>query len=126
MKRVPWLCVFASTIAALGIGVATASSPDSGFRCPSGRLVSRGDHMVEVRSKCGDPDFVDQRVEKRKVKVKVKKWVDDHVEEVSEEQEVEVLVDEWTYDMGPRRFVRFVAFENSRVVGVTTGGKGSS
>src|SRR2546423_3786915 len=57
-----------------------------GFRCGSGRLISEGDHMLEVRKKCGEPDFVSQRVDKRKVKVKVKHWVVDHEVEESEEQ----------------------------------------
>jgi hypothetical protein len=116
----------------LGLGLAvgfTGASlrpavADEGFRCGR-RVVSTGDHMLEVRKRCGDPDFVAQRTDKRKVKVKVRRWVEDHVEEVSEEQVVEVLVDEWTYDLGPRRFIRFVMFENNRVIGVTTGGYGA-
>jgi hypothetical protein len=105
---------------------ATGSARADGFRCGTGRLISDGDHMLEVRKKCGDPDFVSQRVDKRKVKVKVKRWAGDHEEEASEEQTVEVLVDEWTYDLGPRRFIRFVDFENARVVRVTTGSYGTT
>jgi hypothetical protein len=52
--------------------------------------------------------------------------VGDHEEEVSEEQVVQVPVDEWTYDLGPERFIRFVDFENQRVVRVTTGGYGTT
>lgn len=132
------LCACATVAAALtfaggdrgGPGPAPAAADDDpavseGFRCPPGRVISRGDHMVEVRKKCGEPDFVTQRTDKRKVKVKVRRWVDGVMEEVSEEQEVEILVDEWTYDFGPRRLVRFVAFENARVIGVRTGGYGA-
>ena len=100
------------------------ASRTEGFRCGR-RLVGTGDHMLEVRNRCGEPDFVTQRVEKRKVKVKVRRWIVDHVEEVSEEDTVDVTVDEWTYDLGPERFVRYVAFENGRVVGVTTGNYGT-
>jgi hypothetical protein len=101
------------------------SEVSEGFRCPPGRVVSRGDHMVEVRKRCGEPDFVTQRTDKRKVKVKVRRWVEGVMEEVSEERVVEVLVDEWTYDFGPRRFLRFVSFEDGRVIGVRTGGYGT-
>ena len=122
MKRM----VFSVLMAALVTGPAARAGADSGFRCPSGRLVSTGDHMTEVRDKCGDPDFVTQRTEKRKVKVKVRRWTETHVqEEVTEEREVEILIDEWTYDLGPERFVRFVSFENARVVNVSTGHYGS-
>jgi len=111
--------------AVLVASLAARPARADGFRCSSGRLVSEGDHMLEVRKKCGEPDFVTQRVDKRKVKIKVKRWVVDHEEDDSEEQTVEVLVDEWTYDLGPRRFLRFVDFENARVTRVTTGGYGT-
>ena len=112
------------SLAPLLAGVSPARA-DGGFRCPSGRIVDTGDHMSEVRKKCGDPDEVLQRTEKRKVKVKVRHRISPKVEEeVIEEREVEVLIDEWTYDFGSDRFVRFVAFEDARDVGVTTGGYG--
>jgi hypothetical protein len=119
----------ASVVAGLGAALALVlagaqATADSGFRCESGRLVSLGDHMSEVRSKCGDPAFVAQRVEKRRVKVKVRRWVVDQMEEVVEEREVEVPIDEWTYDMGPSRFIRIVSFENLRVTGVAARGYG--
>lgn len=98
--------------------------PEDGFRCDSGRIVSRGDHVVEVRNKCGDPDAVVQRTEKRRIKQKLVRWVAGVAEEISEEREVEVLVDEWTYDLGPQRFMRFVLFENGRVAGVRAGDYG--
>jgi hypothetical protein len=111
---------------ALGlVAVPGLARADGDFRCPSGRLVSTGDHMTDVRKKCGDPDDVIQRLEKRKIKVKVRRWLSPtEQEETIEEREVEVLVDEWTYDFGSDRFIRFVDFENARVVGVTTGSYG--
>jgi hypothetical protein len=99
---------------------------DAGFRCPGGRLVSTGDPMYEVREKCGEPDAVLQRTEKRKIKVRVRRGGPADREEITEEREIEVLVDEWTYDFGSDRFIRYVAFENARVVGVTTGWYGAA
>ena len=118
-------------ILALVVGAAAAAlfpcllAADSGFRCESGRLVGVGDHMYEVQKKCGDPDFAGQRIEKRRVKVKVKDRQGSYGEEVSEEREVEILLDEWTYDLGPQRFIRNVVFENGRVIHVGTGGYGT-
>jgi hypothetical protein len=117
-------------VVTLGGAGKVAADPDSridtGFRCPGGRLVSTGDAMYEVRRRCGDPDAVIQRTEKRKIKVKVRRGNPAaEQEELTEEREIEVLVDEWTYDFGADRFIRYVAFENARVVGVTTGGYGS-
>lgn len=101
------------------------SAADSGFRCEGGRLVTAGDHMHEVKKRCGDPDLVGTRTEKRRQKYKVRRWVSGTMEEVSEEREVEVTIDEWTYDLGPERFIRHVSFENQRVTLVTTGDYGT-
>lgn len=97
---------------------------DDGFRCKSGRLVSVGDRMTDVHNRCGDPDAIATRVEKRKVKHKVTRWVDGVQVTEIEEEEVEVPLDEWTYDLGPRAFVRYVLFENGSVIDVTMGGHG--
>jgi hypothetical protein len=104
----------------LGI-MAEPAQADSGFRCQTGRLVSVGDRMSDVLDRCGEPDAVVERIEKRKVKHKYTRRVGNVEESVSEEQEVDIPITEWTYDMGPRAFTRYVLFEASAVVNVTTG-----
>jgi hypothetical protein len=109
--------------AVLGIGPARA---EEGFRCATGRLVSIGDHLVEVQKKCGDPDYAAQRVEKRKLREKVRRHTGGgYSEEVREEREIEVLLDEWIYDLGRRKFMRFALFENGRVIQTGTGDYGA-
>jgi hypothetical protein len=81
--------------------------------------------MHEVRKRCGEPDSAHDRRETRKVKVRQRRYVDGVFAEVSEEREVEVRIDEWVYDLGPRRFVRLVAFENGRVTAVSAGEYGT-
>lgn len=127
MRSAAFVFFISSVVApfALAPRIGAADAPDSGFRCESGRLVRVGESSYEVHRKCGDPDAVIQRVEKRKVKLKVRRWVGDHEEEVSEERVVEVLVDEWTYDLGPRRFIRYALFEDGRLAAVRTGGYGT-
>lgn len=104
------------------VGAAGNAAAESGFRCGTGRLVSLGDHLVDVQKKCGEPDYIGQRVEKRKRRERVRdesgQW------SVSEEREVEILFDEWIYDLGPRKFMRSILFENGRVVETGTGGYG--
>jgi hypothetical protein len=63
-------------------------------------------------------------VERRTRKEKVRRWVQGVAEEFTEEREVEVVLDEWIYDLGPRRFIRTVTFENGRVVYVESGERG--
>jgi hypothetical protein len=103
----------------------TPSLADSGFRCGTGRIVQAGDHMYEVRDRCGEPDAVTTRVVKRTVRQKVVRWVANAAEEVEEERQVDVILDEWVYDLGETRFVRYVAFENDRVIDVATGSRGT-
>jgi hypothetical protein len=115
----------AAAFALMLAGPSSARGED-GFRCPTGRLVSLGDHLVEVRNKCGDPDYVGQRVEKRKRREKVRQHSGaGYSEEVMEEREVEILLDEWIYDLGPKKFMRTAVFENGRVVQTATGDYGS-
>lgn len=108
----------------LTLAGAAKAQADEGFRCGTGRLVSVGDGMYDVRNRCGDPDAVSTRVEKRVVKYRVSRWIHGVQEAVIEEREVEVPIEEWTYDLGPRSFVRYVLFENGAVVNVATGGYG--
>ncbi|HEY0709945.1 MAG TPA: DUF2845 domain-containing protein [Polyangia bacterium] len=107
------------------MSVPSIAQAEEGFRCGTGRLVSAGDHMNEVRTKCGEPDAASQRKETRKVKHSVIRWVRGLAEEITEEREVEVQLDEWLYDLGNRRFTRSVTFENNRVRTVTTGDYGT-
>lgn len=103
----------------------SAARADSGFRCKTGRLVSVGDRMPDVHNRCGEPDLISSRIEKRKVKHKYTRWVGNVQESVIEEEEVEVPLDEWTYDLGPNAFVRYVLFENGQVIDVASGGYGT-
>ena len=97
---------------------------DDGFRCGNGRLVSVGDGMKQVRDRCGDPDYVTTRTERRTIKYRYSRRVGNVEESVVEEHEVDVPLDEWTYDLGPSAFIRYVTFESGRVIGITTGDYG--
>jgi hypothetical protein len=120
MTRSPALLLLL-TVSALA---QSAYAADDGFRC--GRyVVDRGASMHEVRKKCGEPDFVSQRTDHRTVKAKERHYSGGVMIEVGEEETFEVVVDEWTYDLGPHRFMRFVEFENARVARVATGNYGT-
>jgi len=108
----------------LAVTGSLSAHADNGFRCKTGRLVSLGDRMPDVHNRCGDPDSTSTRMEKRKVKHKYTRWVGNVQESVIEEEEVEIPLDEWTYDLGPNAFVRYVLFEDGRVIDVATGDYG--
>ncbi len=78
----------------------------------SEQIVSIGDSMTDVLAKCGEPSLKDS-----------------HGEEIREkldgtERKVFVTVEEWTYNLGPTRFVRVLTFRNSKLVDIRTGNYG--
>lgn len=78
----------------------------------SEQLVSVGYSKTDVLAKCGEPTLKNS-----------------HVEETSEklgntERKVFVNVEEWTYNLGPTRFVRILTFRNSTLTDIRTGNYG--
>lgn len=120
-----WLCGSISAVACLLSGEAQAEA----LRCGD-KLARVGDSTYQVRSVCGVPDATDRRVETRTVRHKVRgpcfKDKGRLVCERVEERSIEIVIDEWVYDFGRRRLVRYLTFENGRLVHVLTGGYGSS
>ena len=104
------------------------SARAEGMRCGS-RLVSEGDSLYEVRERCGEPDAVSQRVEVRTVRTFVNgPCIQDQGQLRCGqyiERAVEVVIDEWTYDKGTHKFVRYLTFEQGRLAKVRTGRYGS-
>jgi len=78
----------------------------------SEQLVSVGDSKTDVLARCDEPSLKDT-----------------HVEEIREklgdtERKVFITVEEWTYNLGPTRFVRILTFRNSRLADIKTGNYG--
>jgi hypothetical protein len=119
-------------VGALGVLVALAipaggQAGTSGFRCPTtGRLISIGASTHEVRTRCREPDEARTTVELRTIRETVRRWVNGVAQEVTQERTVEIPVDEWTYDFGRARFIKFLHFEYGRLLSVTEGQKGSA
>jgi hypothetical protein len=122
MTRIGFWALVA-TLASIGLGHEARAF--QGFRCGNGRLVDEGDQSAEVRNRCGDPDFADSHEERRTVRRTV--WTTVAGVPVASEEEVtvSVMVDEWTYDLGPHKFVRHLIFEQNRLVRVWTTGRGA-
>ncbi len=102
------------------LGAADASA--NGMRCEN-KLVQPGDSQYEVRSLCGAPDDVQQRTERRRVTRAVQRPCPNGNGycTIMVEDEVAVVVDEWTYDFGPQRFLQFLTFEGGKLVHVRSG-----
>jgi len=78
----------------------------AGFRCDGG-LVKRGDRQFEVRDACGEPTVV----------------VPLHTAYTIQHGQVPIS-EEWQYNFGPNRLMRFLRFRDGRLVQVRTGKHG--
>lgn len=85
--------------------------PPTGRQCNFG-VLSLGTTSLEVRAQCGQPDQAAQRFETVTEKLD------------SGRREITVSVDEWTYNLGPSRFMRVLLFRNGELVDIHTGDKG--
>jgi len=107
-----------------------AATPALAFRCGN-RIVSAGDHYSKVLKYCGEPVGVQERVIYREGITRPRFRVEGpnglkYDKEVLQYDRsyVEVLVEEWTYNFGPRRLMQLVRFENGFVVEVDQLGYG--
>ena len=96
----------------LGPSPAAAWPVGSSLRCGS-RLIGPGQPLDDVYALCGDPTARFTTTEL--VTVHVGRDLD-----VTRP----VVVDVWTYDRGPQRFVRFLTFRNGVLVDVDEGSYG--
>ena len=112
-----WLAAVPA-LAALAVPAVAAAGPS--IRC-SGGLVSEGDARIDLLGKCGPPSFQDAHVDER--------WVASAGRHhgsaaLSAGRTVGVVVELWSYDLGPDAFVHVVTLENGRVVELSSGSYG--
>jgi hypothetical protein len=79
-----------------------------------GRQVQTGDTKFEVLNKLGTP------VDKNRQEIQRKERTKDGTIVITT-----TVRETWTFDLGSNRFIRFVEFENGRVVRIETGGYGA-
>lgn len=104
-KLTPRAVCLAGVITALALVVQPALGA---MRCGS-QLVSDGDHKLEVLHKCGPPALIEYRGYQYRTYVP-------HTLPGAHTQLIGANVEEWTYNFGPRRFMRMVRFADSQVV----------
>jgi hypothetical protein len=83
-----------------------AAAPAHAFRCGS-RIITRGDPVEKVLQYCGEPVAVTKRLKQRSYFMESGVRVPGAIEEV--------VVEEWTYNLGPRLLMRVVLLENGYV-----------
>lgn len=115
--------------ALLVAGVSLPVDAAFAFRCGN-KLVSKGDPAAKVLKICGEPVGVQQRVIYRSgfTRPRFRDYgpgIHFHREVLSYDRSYEeVLVEEWTYNFGPRRLMQLVRFENGFVADIRQIGYG--
>lgn len=104
------------------------------FRCGKW-IISRGDTAYEVIAKCGEPSFVEAWEEERIAR----DYYDPYLFENDYEDRYgndyrryreslfvkeNIIIEKWTYNFGPLRFIRYLRFENGKLMQITTGDYG--
>jgi hypothetical protein len=83
-----------------------AVSPAHAFRCGT-RIITRGDHADKILRFCGEPASIQTRISQRGYVSKLGRVIPGIVEEV--------VIEEWTYNLGPHQLIRVVRLENGFV-----------
>lgn len=70
------------------------------------QLIQVGDHKLDVLEKCGDPEWIEQRTGLRGNRLR-------HPYGALElDQYEQILIEEWIYNFGRRKFQQLLYFEN--------------
>lgn len=96
-----------------------------GFRCGT-RLISIGDRPIDVRKHCGKPDAIQAWKEERFLRDfgSTRNGGNRYPNREPFLVKIHVNIEEWTYNLGPHRFIRILRFENGRLVDIATGDRG--
>jgi hypothetical protein len=106
-------------------GNGVAQEGGDSMRCGN-RLALSGYSVHQVRSLCGEPDAASRHFEQRAISAPGACSIrhDRVVCDPGVNLTVTVEVEDWTYDFGRNQFIRYLRFENGRLVRIDTGGYG--
>jgi hypothetical protein len=85
------------------------AAPAHAFRCGT-RIITRGDHADKILRFCGEPASVQTRISQRGYVTELGRVFPGVVEEV--------VIEEWTYNLGPHQLIRVVRLENGFVADI--------
>ncbi len=118
-----WRILFVACCALL------VAEPALALRC-GGKLVGAGAPQGKVLKYCGEPEAVQIRsvyragLPRRQLRRRVGTTRPEQELLYADRAYVEVLVEEWTYNFGPRRLMRVIRFENGLVTSIRQLGYG--
>jgi len=120
--KVTWInCMIVATL----LFAAGSNVMATDFSCDS-KIVSIGDYKYDVLRRCGEPSHVEVWEE-----VRIRRDFSPGLLETGIGLYRSplfltgpVTVEEWEYNLGPNRFIRYLRFENSRLIRITEGDYG--
>lgn len=92
------------------------------FYCGN-NLVTEGESLYEVKTKCGHPDDIQQWTEAEAITIKTlvsRK----PLKYVSTEQIQEHHFEDWIYNFGPHKFIHQLRFKNGQLIKISNKGYG--
>jgi len=108
ITRISCILMVTLLLAATSDIMAASDIMDFDFRCGS-RIITIGDYRYDVLRKCGEPSHMEVWQEVR--------FIRDFGEEP-------VTVEGWEYNLGSTNFIRYLRFENGRLIRITVGDYG--
>jgi hypothetical protein len=115
----------AALVWAVILGAPFVATADNGLRCGN-RIISLGATPVEVTNRCGEPDYVEQWEEGGEGYVY--RLFDYETERYLAPRLLKgpVRMERWTYNFGTNKFIRYLTFQNGRLIKIKTGDKGTN
>jgi hypothetical protein len=96
-------------LAVATLALLLAAAPAHAFRCGT-RIITRGDPADKMLRFCGEPASVQTRISQRGYVSDFGRVIPGVVEEV--------VIEEWTYNLGPHQLMRVVRLENGLVADI--------
>jgi len=92
----------------LSLGLLFLIVTTDAFAIRCGRqIIDIGAHKIEVLQKCGEPEYTDERLGLRGTR-----WRHPPHGALQIDQYEQVVIEEWIYNFGPRKFKQLLLFEN--------------
>jgi hypothetical protein len=110
------------------ICILVIAEPAMALRCGN-RLVNDGDHKSKILKFCGEPTAIQVRTMIRggfpaNQTRRYRHEISDRDLLFADRAYAEIIIEEWTYNFGPRKLMRTIKFENGLVVSITRQGYG--
>jgi hypothetical protein len=100
-------------VVVLLLSLSALAAQADGMRCGNA-LITRGDNVLRVQHECGEPTYASQFT------IYGTRPVFNPLLNLYAEVTIPITVEEWTYNLGPTRFMQRLRFENGELITIET------